>query len=107
MQQGTIDNDFLRRGQTLIFVEFVDNFLRIYLGHGGSEKFSCGEAKITQSMYKLQLTEPNLCRVFNFRSGHLHTATFLVLSVKLPNLQLKTRPKPLLGSLPLAIGLPA
>jgi hypothetical protein len=31
---------------------------------------------------------------------------FSVLSVKLPNLQLKTRPKQLLGSLPLVIALP-
>ena len=51
-------------------------------------------------MAKLQPTGRNLGRVFNFRSGHLHVATFLVLSVKLPNLQLKTRPKQLLGSLP-------
>ncbi len=59
------------------------------------------------TMDKLQLTGQNLGRVFNFRSGHLHAATFLVLSVKLPNLQLKTRPKQLLGYLPLVIALPA
>jgi hypothetical protein len=58
------------------------------------------------TMDKLQLTGQNLGRVFNFRSGHLHTAAFLVLSVKLPNLQLKTQPKQLLGSLPLVIALP-
>jgi hypothetical protein len=57
-------------------------------------------------MCKLLLTGQNLGRVFNFRSGHLHAATFLVLSVKLPNLQLKTRPKQLLGSLPLVIAIP-
>ncbi len=57
-------------------------------------------------MDKLQLTGQNLGRVFNFRSGHLYAATFLVISVKLPNLQLKTRPKQLLGSLPLVIMLP-
>ncbi len=57
-------------------------------------------------MDKLQPTGGNLGRVFNFRSGHLHVATFLVLSVKLPNLQFKTRPKQLLGSLPLVIALP-
>jgi hypothetical protein len=57
-------------------------------------------------MDKLQLTGQNLGRVLNCRSGHLHAATFLVLSVKLPNLQLKTRPKQLLGSLPLVIVLP-
>ncbi len=57
-------------------------------------------------MDKLQLTGHNLGQVFNFRSGHLHAATFLVLSVKPPNLQLKTRAKQLLGSLPLVIALP-
>jgi hypothetical protein len=58
-------------------------------------------------MDKLQLTGQNVGRVFNFRSDHLHAATFLVLSVKLPNLQLKTQPKQLLGSLSLVIALPA
>ncbi len=43
------------------------------------------------SMDKLQLAGQNLGRVFNFRSGHMHAAAFLVLSVKLPNLQLKAR----------------
>jgi len=63
--------------------------------------------QITPSMDKLQLTGQNLGRVFNFRSDHLHAATYLVSSVKLPNLQLKTQPKQLLGSLPLVITLPA
>jgi hypothetical protein len=58
-------------------------------------------------MDKLQLTGQNLGRVFNFRSGHLHAATFFVLSVKLPDLKAKTRPKQLLGSLLLVIMLPA
>ncbi len=58
-------------------------------------------------MDKLQLAGQNLGRVFNFRSGHLHAGTFLVLSVKLPNLMLKTLPKQLLGSLLLVIALPA
>ncbi len=57
-------------------------------------------------MDKLQLTGQNLGQVFNFRSSHLHAATFLVLSVKLPNLQLKTQPKQLLGSLLLPITFP-
>ncbi len=57
-------------------------------------------------MDKLQPTRQNLCRVFNFRSGHLHAATFLVLPVKLPNLQLKTRLKQLIGYLPLDSPLP-
>jgi hypothetical protein len=56
-------------------------------------------------MDKLELTEQNLGRVFNLRRGHLHAATFLVLSVKLPNLQLKTQPKQLLGYLLLVITL--
>jgi len=63
--------------------------------------------KIPLAMDKLQLTGQKLGRVFNFRSGHLHAVTILVLSVKLPNLQLKTQPKQLLGSLPLIITLPA
>ncbi len=57
-------------------------------------------------MDKLQIIGQNLGQVFNFRSGHLHAATFLVLSVKQPNLQLKIPPKQLLGSLPLVITLP-
>jgi hypothetical protein len=57
-------------------------------------------------MDKLQLTGPNLGRVFNFSCGHLHAAACFVSSVKLPNLELKTRPKQLLGSLPLVIVLP-
>ncbi len=58
------------------------------------------------SLNKLQLTGQNLDQVFNFRSGHLRAVTFLVLSGKVPNLQLKTRPKQLLGSIPLVIALP-
>ena len=57
-------------------------------------------------MDKLQPAGQNLGRVFNFQSGHLHAATFLVLLVKLPNLQLKTRLKQLLGYLPSAFALP-
>jgi len=57
-------------------------------------------------MDKLQLTGQNLGWVFIFRSGHLHAAKFLLLWTKLLNLQLKTRPKLLLGSLPLVITLP-
>ncbi len=57
-------------------------------------------------MDNVQPTGRNLGRVFNFRRGHLPVATFLVLSVKLLNLQLKTRPKQLLGYLPLVIALP-
>jgi hypothetical protein len=51
-------------------------------------------------MDKLLLTGQNLGQVFNIRSGHLHTHAFLVSSLKLPNLQLKTQPKQLLGYLP-------
>ncbi len=52
-------------------------------------------------MDKLQLTGQNLGRVFNFRSVHLHVAHLWRYQVKLLNLKLKTRPKQLLGSLPL------
>jgi hypothetical protein len=45
-------------------------------------------------------------RVFNFRSGCMHTM-HLLSSVRIqPNLELKTRPNQLLGSLPLVITLP-
>jgi hypothetical protein len=58
-------------------------------------------------MDKLQLTGQNLGRVLYFRLGHLHAEHFWCYQVKLPNLKLKTRPKQLLGSLPLVIALPA
>ncbi len=57
-------------------------------------------------MDKLQLTGQNLDWVFIFRSGGLHAAYFRCYHVKLPNLELKTRPKQLLGSLPLDYALP-
>jgi hypothetical protein len=48
-----------------------------------------------------------LGQVFNFRSGCMHTIMHLLPSVaKQPNLELKTGPKQLLGSLPLVIVLP-
>jgi hypothetical protein len=56
-------------------------------------------------MDKLQLTGQNLGRVFNIRSSHLQAAAFLVSSVKLPDLLLKTLPKQLLGYLLLDIAL--
>jgi hypothetical protein len=57
-------------------------------------------------MDKLQLTGRNLGRVFNFRSGHLHSAHLWCYQLKLPNLKLKIQPKQLLGSLLLSITLP-
>ncbi len=86
-------------GSCLNIIEIVESV--IYYLH---DKY--GLQLLSQCMDKLQLTGQNLSQVFNFRSGHLHAATFLVLSVKLPNLQLKIQPKPLLGSLPLVIVLP-
>jgi hypothetical protein len=56
---------------------------------------------------KLQLKGQNLGRVFNFRSGCVHAMRLFCYRVKLPNLKLKTRPKQLLGPLPLDIALPA
>jgi hypothetical protein len=58
------------------------------------------------TMDKLQLTGQNVGRVFNFRSGHLHSEHLWCYPAKLPKLKLKTRPKQLLGSLPLDIALP-
>ncbi len=57
-------------------------------------------------MDKLQLTGWNLGRVFNYRNGRVHAVHLLCCGVKLPNFKLKTRPKQLLGSLPLDIALP-
>ncbi len=45
-------------------------------------------------------------RVFNSRFGHVSTQFNTSIILKQPNLQLKTRPEQLLGSLPLAFALP-
>ncbi len=58
------------------------------------------------SMDKLKLTGQALGRVFNFRSGCMHTMHLLLSVAIRPNLELKTRSKQLLGSLPLVITLP-
>jgi hypothetical protein len=58
-------------------------------------------------MDKLQLTGQNMVRVFNSRSACMDAMQLLYFETKLPNLMLKTRPKQLLGSLPLDITLPA
>jgi hypothetical protein len=52
-------------------------------------------------MDELQLTGQNLGRVFTFRNVRVHVWHFLCYRLKLPNLELKTWPKQLLGSLPL------
>ncbi len=57
-------------------------------------------------MDKLKLTGQALGRVFNFRSGCMHTMHLLPSVAMQPNLELKTRPKELLGSLMLVIALP-
>jgi hypothetical protein len=57
-------------------------------------------------MDKLQLTGQNLGRVFNSRSGCMGATHLRRYKAKWPNLKLKTRPKRLLGYLPLASGLP-
>ncbi len=64
-------------------------------------------ALATLGMDKLKLTGRALGRVFNFRSGCMHTLHLLPNVAIRPNLELKTRPKQLLGSLPLVISLPA
>jgi hypothetical protein len=59
-----------------------------------------------RAMDKLYLTGRALGRVFNFRSGCMHTLHLLPSVAIQPNLELKTQPKQLLGSLPLVIALP-
>jgi hypothetical protein len=59
------------------------------------------------AMDKLNLTEQNLGGVFNSRLGCACICHGVVHKTKQPNLKLKTRPKELLGSLPLAFALPA
>ncbi len=69
--------------------------------------FSFSLSSISASMDKLQLTGQALGRVFNFRSGCMrHTMHLRPGVAKQHNLELKTRPKQLLGSLPLVIALP-
>jgi hypothetical protein len=58
-------------------------------------------------MDKLYLTGRALGQVFNFRSGCMHTMHLLPSVAIRPNLEFKTRPKQLLGSLPLVIALPS
>jgi hypothetical protein len=57
-------------------------------------------------MDKLKLTGQNLGRVFHSGPGHACIGHDIVETTKQPNLKLKTRPKQLLGSLPLAFAPP-
>ncbi len=59
-----------------------------------------------QNMDKLQLTGRALGRVFNFKIGCMDNMHLLPSVAIQPNLELKTQPKQLLGSLPLVILLP-
>jgi len=56
-------------------------------------------------MYKHQLTGQNLSLVLNSRSGRVHAMQLPCFETRLPNLELKTQPKQLLGYLPLDITL--
>ncbi len=56
-------------------------------------------------MDKLKLTGLNLGRVFNYRGGRASAQISTRSSSKQPNLELKTRPKQVLGSLPLVFPL--
>ncbi len=56
---------------------------------------------------KLQLTGQNLGGVFNSRSNCMCAMRLCCFEAKWPSLKLKTRPKQLLGYLPLAFALPA
>ncbi len=64
-------------------------------------------AAATIIMDKHQLTGQNLGRDFNSRSSCMCAQNLCCYEAKQPNLKLKTRPKQLLGSLPLATALPA
>jgi hypothetical protein len=57
-------------------------------------------------MDKLQLTGQNLGRVFNHKSVLMFAMHLFCYEAKQPNLNLKTRPKQLLGCLQLAFALP-
>ncbi len=57
-------------------------------------------------MDQLKLSGQNLGRVFNFRYGRVCTTCTSYITTKQPILNWKTRPKQLLGSLPLAFALP-
>ncbi len=61
---------------------------------------------IKETIDKLQLTGQNLGRVSNCRSGSVFAMQLSCFETKQPDLELKTRPKQLLGSLPLDIALP-
>jgi hypothetical protein len=60
---------------------------------------------LSQAMNKLELTGQTLCRGFNFRSNCMLAMHSLNSVAIRPNLELKTQPKQLLGSLPLDIEL--
>jgi hypothetical protein len=71
-------------------------------------KLMPAQAKLnTVTMDKLKLTGRALGRVYNFRSGCMCTIHLLLGVAIQPNLELKTQPKLVLGSLPLAFTLPA
>ncbi len=55
---------------------------------------------------KLKLAGKNLGQAFSFRNGRVFASWTSFSSAKLPSLKWKTRPKPILGSFPLAFGLP-
>jgi hypothetical protein len=61
---------------------------------------------LTQTLDKLKLTGESLLRVFNSRLGHACICCEIAYVTKQPNLNLKTHPKHLLGSLPLAFCAP-
>ncbi len=65
----------------------------------------CPLPQMPSTMDKLYLAGRALDRVFNFRSGCMHTMHLLPSAAIQPNLELKTRPEQLLGFLPLVISL--
>jgi hypothetical protein len=77
--------------------------LEVYFNQLGDNFISM----ITCAMDKLKLKGQNLGRVFNSRSSCICAMHLCCLEAKWPSLKLKTQPKQLLGSLPLAFALPA
>ncbi len=78
-------------------------FVNIFDGYQFSEVLIFMRKKILD---KLQLTGWNLGQVFDFRSSFKCAMHLLCYEAKQPNLKLNTCPKQLLGSLPIAFGLP-
>ncbi len=91
---------------TSLYLSLPSFSLSLFLSFSHKARPHSKRSSFSQSMDKLQLTGGALGRVYNFRLGCMHTLHLLPGVAIQPNLELKTRPKPVLGSLPLAFALP-